>query len=64
MVRVYFETTNRDLSELVAIFKNEYMYESCLHILKAEAKSLNLAITEAKSLNLVITEDVTEDVIE
>lgn len=47
MIKVYFETPNSSYAELVAEFKDEYLYYECLEALERVAKSEGMIITES-----------------
>ena len=47
MIQVYFENENGSHCELMAIFKDEYLYDKCIEALENEAKSQGLILTES-----------------
>lgn len=47
MVKVYFETPNGTYTELVAEFKDEYLYNKCIEVLERVAKAEGVIITES-----------------
>lgn len=47
MIKVYFETSNGSMADLIAIFDDEETYQVCFDALDAYAKKLDLIMTES-----------------
>jgi len=45
MIQVFFESETH--AQWIATFQDEYLYNKCLPVLKAEALSLGLKLTES-----------------